>query len=141
MAVMKEFRDFINRGNVIDLAVGVVIGAAFGPIVATLVDGIIMPPIGLILGKVDFANIFVSLDGNHYDTLKAAQEKGAPVMAIGLFINAVIKFLITAFAVFMVVKAYNATRKKDEAAAPAPVEPPPTKEEVLLGEIRDLLKK
>lgn len=139
MGMMKEFKDFINRGNVIDLAVGVVIGAAFGPIITSLVDGIIMPPIGLILGKVDFTNIFISLDGNSYKTLEAAKTAGAPVLAIGVFINAVIKFLITAFAIFMVVKAYNSTRKKEAAAPAAP--PAPTTDQQLLMEIRDLLKK
>lgn len=141
MSMFKEFREFINRGNVIDLAVGVVIGAAFGPIVSNLVDNIIMPPIGLILGKVDFSNIIIPLDGNSYKTLDAAKAAGAPVMAVGLFINAVIKFLITAFAVFLVVKAYNTTKKKDAQAAPAPAPPAPSNEEKLLTEIRDLLKK
>ena len=104
MGMFKEFRDFINKGNVIDLAVGVVIGAAFGPIVATLVDNVIMPPLGLVLGKVDFTNIFFALDGNEYKTLDIAKAAGAPVIGIGLFINAVVKFLITAFAIFLVVK-------------------------------------
>lgn len=115
----REFRDFIARGNVIDLAVAVVIGAAFGKIVDSLVKDVIMPPIGLILGNVDFSNLFISLNGQHYETLAAAQEAGAPTVNYGAFINNVISFVIVAFAVFLLVKQVNRFRRtSNEAAAP-----------------------
>jgi len=113
--MLKEFRDFIARGNVIDLAVAVIIGAAFGKIVTSLVDGIIMPPIGLLLGKVDFANLFIDLSGQHPVALAEAKQKGLPVIAYGPFINDIISFLIIAFVVFLIVKAIN--RRRKEAAA------------------------
>src|SRR5258705_13365617 len=97
----KEFRDFIMRGNVIDLAVPVIIGAAFGKIVTALVDGIIMPPIGLLLGKVDFTNLFIDLSGTHPPSLDAAKKAGVPVIAYGTFLNEVVSFLIIAFVVFL----------------------------------------
>lgn len=136
----NEFKTFIARGNVIDLAVGLIMGAAFTAIVTSLVDGVIMPPIGMVLGGIDFSDFFVALDGNHYSSLKAAKDAGAAVIAYGTFINAVIKFLIVAFAVFLLVKGVNRLQKslslQMEAAAAAP-----TKSELLLEEIRDLLKK
>jgi large conductance mechanosensitive channel len=123
--MLKEFREFIARGNVIDLAVGVVIGAAFGKIVDSLVKDIIMPPIGLILGKVDFSNLFLSLNGTHYDSLAAAQKAGAPTLNYGMFINNIISFLIVAFAIFVIIKQVNRFRRtSDEAAVPSTKECP-----------------
>ncbi|MGH9967081.1 MAG: large conductance mechanosensitive channel protein MscL [Pyrinomonadaceae bacterium] len=112
--MLKEFKEFIARGNVIDLAVAVIIGAAFGKIVTSLVEGIIMPPIGMLLGNVDFANLFIDLSGERPVSLADAQLKGLPVIAYGTFLNDVISFLIIAFVVFLIVKAIN--RRKEEAA-------------------------
>ena len=117
----KEFKEFIARGNVIDLAVAVIIGAAFGKIVTALVEGVIMPPIGLALGKADFSNLFIDLSGQHPVSLLDAKEKGLPVIAYGALINDIVNFLIIAFVVFLVVKAVNRLR-----AAPPP--PPNTKD-------------
>ncbi|WP_028451141.1 large conductance mechanosensitive channel protein MscL [Chitinilyticum aquatile] len=141
--MFKEFREFAMRGNVIDLAVGVVIGAAFGKIVDSLVKDVIMPPLGFIIGKVDFANLFVTLAegkvAGPYATLKAAQDAGAVTMNIGMFINTLISFIIVAFAIFLVVKAMNKLKREE---APAPEAPVATPEDIeLLREIRDLLKK
>jgi large conductance mechanosensitive channel len=113
--MLKEFREFIARGNVIDLAVAVIIGAAFGKLVTSLVEGIIMPPIGLLLGNVDFSNLFIDLSGQGPVSLADAQLKGLPVVAYGLFINDVIAFLIIAVVVFLIVKAVN--RRRETAAA------------------------
>jgi large conductance mechanosensitive channel len=135
--MLQEFKTFIAKGNAIDLAVGVVIGAAFGKIVSSVVDDLIMPLISLLLGKVDFSQHFVSLDGKSYATLAAAKEAGAATLNYGNFITIVIQFLIIAWAIFLLVKGINAL-KREEAAKPAP--PEPTAEEKLLGEIRDLLK-
>ena len=135
--MLQEFKEFIARGNVVDLAVGIIIGAAFTAIVNSLVNDIIMPPIGLILGGIDFSNIFVTLGKGTYPTLAEAQKAGAATLNIGLFINAIIKFLIVAWAVFILVKQVNRFNKKPEAAAAPAVTPP---QEVLLAEIRDLLK-
>ncbi len=134
-AVLQEFKAFISRGNVIDLAVGIIIGAAFTAIVNSLVNDIIMPPIGVILGGIDFSNFFITLSKGSYATLAEAQKAGAATLNYGLFINAVIKFLIVAWAVFILVKQVNRFRRKEEA-----VTPPPPRQEVLLAEIRDLLK-
>jgi large conductance mechanosensitive channel len=139
--MLKEFRDFALRGSVVDLAIGVIIGAAFGAIVSSLVDDVFMPIIGLILSGVDFSNLFwvISNPGNvAVPSVAFAKENGIPVLAYGLFINAVVKFIIVAFVLFLVVKGINSMRRK-EAAAPAPA-PAPTKEEVLLTEIRDALR-
>jgi large conductance mechanosensitive channel len=138
LAMLKEFRDFALRGNVLDLAVGIIIGAAFTSIVSSLVDDIIMPPIGLITGGVDFSQIFVVLKGEGtYNTVQQAKDAGAVTWNIGLFINAVIKFLIVAFAVFLLVKGINTITRKQP---PKPAEPPkPPEDVVLLREIRDLL--
>ena len=114
--MLKEFRDFIARGNVIDLAVAVVIGAAFGRIVTSLVEGIIMPPLGMLLGRVDFANLFIDLSGQRPASLADAQLRGLPVIAYGQFINDVISFLIVAFVVFLIIREIN---KRREVAAPA----------------------
>ncbi len=141
--MFKDFKEFAMRGNVIDLAVGVVIGAAFGKIVDSLVKDIIMPPIGMIVGKVDFANMFFILnEGNvpgPYATLADAQKAGAVTLNPGLFINQLISFIIIAFAIFLVVKMINKLKREE---APAPAAPAPTPEDIeLLREIRDLLKK
>ncbi len=112
MNILKEFRDFTARGNVIDLAVGVIIGAAFGKIVTSLVNDIVMPPIGLVLGHVDFSNLFVDLSDKHYDSLAAAKAAGAPTINYGVFINNTIDFLIVAFVIFMMVRQINRFAKK-----------------------------
>jgi len=143
--MLKEFKEFAMRGNVVDLAVGIIIGGAFGKIVDSLVKDVIMPPIGLVLGNVDFSNLFLVLkDGDKaagpYETLKAAQDAGAVSINFGVFFNVLISFIIVAFAVFLLIKGIN-RMKREEAAAPAAAEPAPTPEEVvLLREIRDSLK-
>ena len=109
--MFKEFREFIARGNVIDLAVAVIIGGAFGKIVTSLVEGIVMPPIGLLLGKVDFSSLFVDLSGTHPASLDAAKKAGAPVIAYGAFLNDIITFLIIAFVVFLIVRQINKLKK------------------------------
>ncbi|CAN5800672.1 large conductance mechanosensitive channel protein MscL [soil metagenome] len=130
--MIKEFRDFIARGNVLDLAVAVIIGAAFGKIVTSLVEGIIMPPIGMLLGNVDFANLFIDLSGERPLSLADAQLKGLPVIAYGMFINDVISFLIIAFVVFLIVREVN----KRRPAAPAVKECPYCLSLVPLGATR-----
>jgi large conductance mechanosensitive channel len=137
--MLKEFKEFALRGNVVDMAVGIVIGAAFSTIVKSLVDDVIMPPIGVLTGGVDFSNIYIPLSSAHYDSLAQAREAGAPTMNVGLFINSVISFTIVAFVLFTVIKAMNRLRRKQEEA-PA-TEPPPSQEVVLLQEIRDALVK
>lgn len=136
--MFKEFRDFIARGNVIDLAVGIVIGSAFTAIVKSLVNDVVMPPIGLILAGVDFSSLFVPLDGKSYESLATATEAGAATLNYGLFINAVISFLIVAWVVFLIVRSINKMKKAEEEAPKE--DPAPPREEVLLEEIRDLLK-
>ena len=134
MGMMSEFREFIAKGNVVDMAVGVVIGAAFGKVVTTLVDNVIMPPIGLLVGGIDFSRLAITLKAASVDT--AGKEIPAVVIGYGAFLNAVVQFLIVGFAIFLVVKAVNRLR------APAPAAPAPTPEDVLLlREIRDSLKK
>lgn len=133
--MLQEFKAFIARGSVVDLAVGVIMGAAFTAIVNSLVADVIMPPIGLILGGIDFSNFYIDLSGKGYESLEAARAAGAPVVAYGVFINAIIKFLIVAWAVFILVKQVNRFYRKPDVAPPAP-----TKEEILLAEIRDLLR-
>ena len=137
--MFKEFRDFAMRGNVVDMAVGIVIGGAFGKIVSSFVNDVLMPPIGLALGNVDFSTMFLNLSSAGYETLAAAEEAGAPIIKYGSFIQTVVDFVIIAFAIFMVVKGMN-KMKKAEAEAPPPPPPAPSAEETLLGEIRDLLK-
>jgi large conductance mechanosensitive channel len=137
--MLKEFQEFIKRGNVIDLAVAVVIGGAFTAIVKSLVDNIITPILGIFTGGIDFANLFIALNGESYDTLAAAQEAGAATINYGLFINAIISFVIIAFVVFLMVRTINNMQKKEETAAPPPALPEPSAEEKLLAEIRDLL--
>lgn len=122
--MLKEFKAFIMRGNVLDLAVAVIIGVAFGAVVASLVNDIIMPPIGMLLGKVDFKSLFIALDGKTYETLDAARKVSAPVIAYGAFLITVINFLIVAFVIFMIVKAANKMKKPAIAAAPTTKECP-----------------
>ncbi|MGZ8231761.1 MAG: large conductance mechanosensitive channel protein MscL [Burkholderiales bacterium] len=139
--MFKEFREFAVKGNVVDMAVGIIIGAAFGRIVDSLVKDIIMPPIGLLLGQVDFANLFAVLKPGTvpgpYATVDAAQKAGAVTVNYGMFINNIISFVIVAFAVFLLVRAINRMRRQEEAAPP----PAPTEEVVLLTQIRDALKR
>lgn len=143
MSLIKEFKEFAVKGNMIDLAVGIVIGAAFTAIVNSLVNDVFMPLVGLVLGGVDFSNLFIVLsnpDNVAVPSLAVAQELGISTLNIGLFINAIVQFTIVAFVLFMVVKGINALRR-EKAAEPAPEVPPaPTREEELLMEIRDALK-
>jgi large conductance mechanosensitive channel len=137
--MLKEFKEFAMRGNVIDMAVGIVIGAAFGKIVTSFVGDVLMPPIGLLMGNVDFSNLSVNLSMSaDYASVAEAEAAGAPILKYGLFINTVIDFVIVAFAIFLVIRALNRLKKKQEAAPPAP--PVPSAEEKRLAEIRDLLK-
>lgn len=136
--MLKEFREFAMRGNVVDMAVGIIIGAAFGKIVSSFVSDVIMPPIGLLMGNVDFSQLYINLSGTDYPSLAAAQEAGAATINYGVFINTVLDFIIVAFAIFMVIRAMNKLKKKEEEK---PAEPPkPSEEVVLLTEIRDALK-
>jgi large conductance mechanosensitive channel len=138
--MLSEFKSFIMRGNVVDLAVGVIIGASFSKIVSSLVDDILMPPLGLLIGKVDFSNYFIplSLTDKHFNTVAEAKTAGVTTLNIGMFGNVVFQFLLVAFAVFFfIVKPINRLKKKEEAAA-KPAAPP--RQEVLLEEIRDTLK-
>ncbi|MBC7526501.1 MAG: large conductance mechanosensitive channel protein MscL [Chthonomonadaceae bacterium] len=137
MSFVSEFKEFAVKGNVVDLAVGVIIGAAFGKIVDSAVKDIIMPPIGLVMGKADFASRYINLSGKDYASLADAQKAGAATINYGLFLNNVISFAIVAIVVFIMVKAINRLRRS-EAVAPT-VDPAPTREELLLTEIRDLL--
>ncbi|MFC1680626.1 large-conductance mechanosensitive channel protein MscL [Pseudomonadota bacterium] len=140
--MIKEFREFAMRGNVVDMAVGIIIGAAFGTIVKSLVADVIMPPIGLLLGNVDFSGLYLTLKegaaAGPYASLAAAQEAGAVTLNWGAFLNHVISFVIVAFAVFMLIKGMNKMKKEEEKADEAP--PEPSAEEVLLTEIRDALR-
>ena len=140
MGFVKEFKEFAMKGNVMDMAVGVIIGGAFGKIVTSLVNDVLMPVVSLCTGGVDFTNLFVKLSGEgDFNTLAEAQEAGASVMAYGQFIQNIVDFLIVAFCIFLMIKGMNKlTKKKEEEPAP---EPEPSNEEKLLGEIRDLLKK
>jgi large conductance mechanosensitive channel len=121
--VLKEFKEFAMRGNVMDMAVGIIIGAAFGKIVSSLVEDVMMPPIGRLLGRVDFSSLFINLSGKSYDSLQAAKNAGAATLNYGLFLNSIINFLIVAFCVFIVVQQVNRWTKK-----PAPTAAPTTKE-------------
>ncbi len=118
--MLKEFREFAMRGNVLDMAVGIVIGAAFGKIVPSFVKDALMPPIGLALGRVDFSNLFFTLSSQTYATLAEAQEAGAPTINYGVFLNTVIDFLIVAFAIFLLVRQVNRLKRKEEAVPSAP---------------------
>jgi large conductance mechanosensitive channel len=141
-SVLREFREFAVRGNVVDMAIGIVIGAAFTSIVNSLVRDVLMPPVGALMGDMDFSDLFIILrdssGGAPYATLKAAQDAGAITINMGMFVNALISFVIVAFALFMVVKAINKLKRKAEETPKA--EPKPTREQELLAEIRDLLK-
>ncbi len=137
--MLKEFKDFAMRGNVVDLAVGFILGGAFSTIISSLVKDVIMPPVGLMMGGVDFSGLFYSLDGQAYESLAAAQEVGAATINYGLFINNVISFIVVALALFFLIRGINSMKKKEEAAPAAPSKP--SNEEVLLAEIRDLLAK
>jgi large conductance mechanosensitive channel len=139
--MFKEFKDFALRGNVIDLAIGVIIGAAFGAIVSSIVDDVFMPIIGLILSGIDFSNLFFVINnpsGVAVPSVAFAKANGIATLNYGLFINAVVKFVIVAFVLFLVVKGINRLRKQEAAAPAAP--PAPSKEEVLLAEIRDAIR-
>ena len=138
MSIVQEFKTFAMRGNAIDLAVGVVVGAAFSTIVNSLVKDIITPPLGLVLGGIDFSNFFVTLKGSSFPTLKAASDAGAVTLNYGLFLNAVINFIIVAFALFLVVRQIN--RLTAPRIVEKPGDPPPPEDIQLLREIRDLLR-
>ena len=136
MGMISEFKEFALKGNMMDMATGIVIGAAVTAVVGSLVDNLVMPIVGLFTGGVDFTNLFVNLGEGDYSTLAAAKEAGASVFGYGAFIQAMINFLIIAFVIFMIIKAVNNMKKKEEAAPAAPPE-----DTVLLREIRDSLKK
>jgi large conductance mechanosensitive channel len=141
--VLKEFKEFAVKGNVLDMAVGIIVGAAFGTVVQSLVKDVIMPPVGMLIGGVDFTNLFVTLEPGEvagpYATLADAQAAGAVTINYGVFVNAAISFVIVAFAVFLLVRSFNKLKRAEEAAPPPPPPEPPA-EERLLTEIRDLLK-
>jgi large conductance mechanosensitive channel len=138
--MLKEFKDFAMRGNVMDMAIGIIIGAAFGKIVTSLVSDVIMPPIGLLMGNVDFSNLFVNLTmGSTFASVAEAEAAGAPTIKYGIFINTLPDFVIVAFAIFLVIRGLNRQTRKQEAAPPPPP-PGPTPDQKLLTEIRDLLK-
>jgi len=141
MGMMQEFKDFAVKGNVVDMGVGIVIGAAFTTIVKSFVADIVNPILGVITGGIDFSNLFVNLGAGEFDSLKAAQEAGAPTINYGLFINAIISFVIVAWVLFLVVKGVNRLKKEleEEKAAEPDAPPEPSAEEKLLTEIRDLL--
>ncbi len=138
MGMIKEFKEFAMRGNVMDMAVGIIIGGAFGKIVSSLVTDVLMPPLGWLTGSLDFSQRFIVLGAGDFETLEKAKEAGVATLNYGMFLNSVINFVIVAFAIFMVIKAINMAKKKEEAKPAAP--PAPSAEEKLLGEIRDLLK-
>ena len=136
--MLKEFKEFAVKGNVVDLAIGIILGVAFTAIVNSLVNDIIMPPIGVLLGGVDFTDLYINLSGGEYASLEAAREAGAATINYGIFINAVITFVIVAWVLFFLVKGMNRLKKAEEEKPAEPKAPP--REEVLLEEIRDLLK-
>ncbi|MCB9233613.1 MAG: large-conductance mechanosensitive channel protein MscL [Bacteroidia bacterium] len=140
--MMQEFKTFAVKGNLVDMAVGIIIGGAFGKIVSSFVADVVMPPIGMLMGNVDFKDLKIVLQEGK-EAVEGGQEAVAEVaIKWGAFANVVIDFIIVAFVIFMVIKGMNKLKKQEEAApAPAPAEPEPTREEILLGEIRDLLKK
>jgi large conductance mechanosensitive channel len=137
--MLKEFKEFAMKGNVLDMAIGVIIGGAFGKIVSSLVSDVLMPPIGLLMGKVDFSSLFIDLSRTSPASLAAAKAAGAPTINYGVFLQSIFDFIIVAFVIFMLVKQVNRF-KKEAPAAPPPPPPTPTNEEKLLTEIRDLLK-
>lgn len=137
-SLLSEFKEFAVKGNVMDLAVGVIIGAAFGKIVTSLVDDVLMPPVGSLLKGVNFSSLYLNLSGTAYASLEEARKAGAPVIAYGNFINSFIQFIIVAFVVFLIVKVVNVMRREEAESPSAP--PAPTREEELLTEIRDSLR-
>ena len=139
MSFITEFKAFAMKGNVVDMAVGVIIGGAFGKIISSMVNDLIMPPVSLFLGDKGFTEFYYALDGKTYENLTKAKEAGAPILAYGNFIQILIDFTILAFLIFLMVKGINSMKKKEAEAPPAPVEPTTT--EKLLTEIRDALKK
>ena len=138
MGFVKEFREFAIKGNVIDLAVGVIIGAAFGKIVNSLVNDLVMPPIGMLLGGASFSDLLYSLDGKDYESISTAKQAGAPIIAYGSFFQTILEFFIVAFAVFLMIKGINRLKRREEVVVVVEV-PQTTKQEALLTEIRDLL--
>jgi large conductance mechanosensitive channel len=138
MGFVSEFKEFISKGNVLDLAVGVIIGASFGKIVTSLTDDVIMPIVGLALGKVNFSNLFVAMNGQQYATIEEAKKAGVGTLNYGLFLNAVLNFLIIAFIIFMIVKAANRMKKAPMEVVAVP--PGPTTDQQLLMDIRDALR-
>ena len=142
--MLKDFKEFAVKGNKLDMAVGIIIGAAFGTIIGSLVNDLLMPPIGLALGGVDFSDLFVVLSSGDpagpYATLEAAKEAGAVTLNWGVFINSIISFLIIGFSVFTVVRSFNKMKREEEAAPEPEARPEPTAEETLLSEIRDILR-
>jgi len=122
--MFKEFKEFAMRGNVLDMAVGIIIGAAFGKIVASFVEDVMMPPLGLLIGKVDFSNLFVNLSGKSFETIAAAKAAGAPTLNYGVFMNVCINFLIVAFAVFLLVRGMNRMKREEKAPPAAPTTKP-----------------
>jgi large conductance mechanosensitive channel len=141
MGLLNEFKEFAIKGNVVDIGVGLVVGAAFTSIVNSFVNDIVNPIIGVIVGGIDFSNLFINLSGTDFASLPAAQAAGAPTINYGLFINAVVTFLIVAWILFLVIKGMNTLKRQAEAAAPPPAPAEPPRNEVLLAEIRDLLAK
>ena len=131
--MLKEFKEFAMRGNVVDMAVGIIIGAAFGKIVSSLVKDITMPPIGKLMGNVDFSDLFINLSSGSYDSLKAAQNAGAATINYGIFINTILDFVIVAFAIFMLIRAMNQLKRKEEPAAPTTKECPECLSTIPLG--------
>jgi len=136
--MLNEFKNFAMRGNVVDMAVGIIIGGAFGKIVSSFVNDVIMPPIGMMMGNVDFSQLFINLGDQEFASLTAAQEAGAATINYGMFINTVLDFIIVAFAIFMVIRGMNKMKKKEEEKPAEPAKP--SEEVLLLQEIRDALK-
>lgn len=136
MGILKEFKEFAMRGNVLDMAIGIILGLAFGKIITSLVNDIIMPPVGMLLGNVDFTNLFISLGGQSYATLAEAQAAGAPTINYGIFINTIIDFLIVAFVIFLLVRQVNKMKKKEEATPPNAKDCPYCKESIPLQATR-----
>ncbi|MDF0590401.1 large conductance mechanosensitive channel protein MscL [Methanotrichaceae archaeon Mx] len=136
MGMINEFKEFAMRGNVLDMAIGIILGLAFGKIITSLVNDIIMPPVGMLLGGVDFTNLFISLSGVSYATLADAQAAGAPTINYGIFFNTIIDFLIVAFVIFLMIRQVNKMKKKEEAAAPNTKGCPYCKEEIPIAATR-----
>ena len=137
--MLSEFKEFVAKGNVLDLAVGVIMGGSFGKIVSTFTDGVIMPPIGMLMGGVNFNELFIDLSGKGFKTLEEAKKAAAPVITYGALINNIIDFVIVSFVLFLLIKKVNKMKNEQPPAPAAP--PPPSAEQKLLGEIRDLLAK